>query len=483
MRLDWFYENKTWAIASDEIRQGRIGPVVAVNVEEVACADSLDALIESWRSRLHQLFGVPMEEYSHQSEATRAVLWRFGGNIIARLFLSADSCGASPALNFEVIGRDASLIFHNSSGIANIHTASGACVLREEYSGADLRGIDTKLEPVRLGVLSLEHPHSTGNHFPALEHLSHIVQVAGIYDESAKRAAPWLQKFGARFYHSRDALLNDDSINAVLITSRNDQHPADAIAAARAGKDIFCDKPIAITLPDTLALVATCREAGVRFITTYPCRFHPAIQELKQRIERGEMGQIEAIAATNHGCMYLPNAPHWVLDPQRNGGGCIIDHTVHVADLMRYLTGQEFATVRTFAASSLHDIEAEDIAMSQGTMSGGAIFQIDSSWSRKATDPMWGDLTMRVVGTQGIASFDLYNNHKVEVLLPGGVEYRYTNPLTHQHGLIFVDYQKARASGERGDNADAIDGMRTMELVFACYESARKNELVTINLN
>ncbi len=113
-------------------------------------------------------------------------------------------------------------------------------------------------------------------------------------------------------------------------------------------------------------------------------------------------------------------------------------------------------------------------------MTGGILYQIDSSWSRKGSDPAWGDVTLRVVGTDGAASLDLYNNHTVQILTPDGVQCRYPNSLGHQHGMIFLDYQAEKRSGRKGRNADEIDGLRTMELVFASYESIEAGHQVNV---
>jgi len=310
------------------------------------------------------------------------------------------------------------------------------------------------------------------------------VKVVAIADPERKRCEEWLQHFDAKYYANRDDLLADPNIDAVLITSQNWQHAADSIAAANSKKDIFCDKPISTTLEDTLAIVEACQRNGVRFMTTYPLRFHPAIQEVKQKIENGEFGEIQAIVATNHGCMYEPGVPNWVKDPEKNGGGCIIDHTVHVADVMRYLTGEEFESVRTFANSAgIKNIRAEDIAVSHGKMAGNIDYQIDCSWSRKATDPAWGDVTMRIVGSKGSASLDLYNNQRIDVYSENGLECRYPNSLCHQHGMIFLDYHAEKYKKQEKINANEIDGLRTMELVFSSYESVKKNKAVTVKRN
>ena len=333
---------------------------------------------------------------------------------------------------------------------------------------------------IRLGILSLEHPHSTGNHLPALRYIQDRVSVSAIYHDSRSDADEWLDLFGADFHQSRDELLARDDIDAVLITSRNSHHAADTIAAARAGKDVLCDKPIATTYHDTIEMVQAVRAEGVRFITTYPVRFNISVGEVRSVVESGALGEIRAVVATNHGCMYEPGVPDWVRDPAENGGGCLIDHTVHVADIIRWITGSEYETVTAMISTGLRDIPAEDVAVLHGELSNGTLFQIDASWSRKASDPMWGDVTIRVVGERGSATLDLYNNQRIELYGTDGIEHRYPNHLLREHGEIFLDYSLMREAGSTRICADEIDGLRTMELVFAAYASAesRLSEVV-----
>jgi predicted dehydrogenase len=493
MNKDWFVEEGPWEIAGETIRGGRLGRVAEVCLQEIVEAGSANNAgsavrqqVNLRKSQLAALFGPPARESALDSELAASVLLQFQDGMLITLFVDAATCGSTASLDFEVIGTRESLIFRSGGGCTGaIQTEISPGVyagrlFRRSPQVADLESWPHAAAPVRLGVISLDHPHARGNHFPALRRLGRQIQVRAIADGDQARCAPWLQLFGARYYATRDELLADREIDAVLVTSQNWRHAEDAVAAARAGKDIFCDKPIVTTSEQAADLARACRETGVRFVTTYPCRFSPEIQALRQNIRDGRLGRVQAIQATNHGCMYEPGAPDWVKDPRRNGGGCIIDHTVHVADLMRYLTGQEFADVRTFAATALHEIAAEDLAASHGTMTGGTLFQIDCSWSRKPSDPPWGDVTLRVAGTRGSASLDLYNSQKVELFGGGGVELRYSNNLCHQHAMIFLDYQAEKSSGRRGENADAGDGLRTMDLVFASYESLRQGRRVAL---
>ena len=337
---------------------------------------------------------------------------------------------------------------------------------------------------IKLGILSLEHPHAAGNHIPALKYMGDRIKVTAIYHPEEAPTKPWQELFGAKYYSTRDALLADSDVDAVLITSTNDRHADDSVAAAKAGKDIFCDKPIATSVDDAVRIAQAVAANDVIFLTTFPVRFNQAILRAKKMIDDGKLGKIRAISATNHGCMYEPGAPDWVLDPKKNGGGCIIDHTVHVADIIRWFTGEEFTTVRAEARNALRQyLKAEDIAVMHGSMSNGAVFQIDTSWSRRAENPMWGDVTIRVVGEKGRMSFDLYNNQRLEFYVGEETQLHYPHLIVKEHGDIFDDYVRHINESTPLVGADEIDGLRTIELAYAAYDSLEKGETVTINRN
>ena len=333
---------------------------------------------------------------------------------------------------------------------------------------------------IRLGIVSLEHPHVRGNHFPALRYIQDRIKVAAIAHANREEAQPWLNLFSAEYFTDRDALLSCRDIDAVLNTSRNHNHAADTIASAKAGRDIFCDKPIATTVKDAQAIVMAVHQAKVQFITTFPVRFNTSVRQLKNAIDAGEFGKIYAVMATNHGCMYEPGEPTWVHDPKQNGGGCLIDHTVHVADIIRWITGAEFANVMAKTATALRSLPAEDIAIMHGEMLDGTLYQIDASWSRRGRDPMWGDVTLRIVGAKGSASLDLYNNQRIEIYNDDGISFKYPNHLCREHGEIFLDYISSKEDGTISICADAVDGLRTIELVFAAYESAQNGKRVEV---
>jgi predicted dehydrogenase len=181
--------------------------------------------------------------------------------------------------------------------------------------------------------------------------------------------------------------------------------------------------------------------------------------------------------------MYKPKTPDWVKNPKQNGGGCIIDHTIHVADIIRWVTGQEFETVKTEAQTSFHDIEAEDVAVLTGKLSSDAIYQIDCSWSRLERDPAWGDVTFRVVGSKGAASLDVYNNRRIEVYKEKTIEFRYLDYIREDHRQIFINYLHHKEKGAPLIAADGFDGLKTMELAAAAYDSLKIRDFVKVPEN
>jgi predicted dehydrogenase len=493
MIWNWFLNGSLWEHAEDRIRRRDLGKLAEISIQAVLPAPAgpagdavLRRFLSLWERRFATLLGGPPRR-RHVLRAAGAVasMAQHARGPLVRLFADTADMGNGPRLDFEVVGKGESLLARGE-GVEGILQSRGprgtvhTRLFRDGPLGAALAGIPPRGRPVRLGVISLDHPHAAGNHFPSLELLPKHVRVVAIAEPDRRKAAPWLRRFGAVHYRDRDTMLARAGLDAVLVTSENHRHAADALAAATAGKDVFCDKPIATTLEDTLRLVRACRRRGVRFVTTYPCRFHPALMELRRWIQEGRLGRIRAICATNHGCMYEPKTPAWVMDPSRNGGGCMVDHIVHAADAIRWLTGREFCDVRAMAQTSLRKIPGEDIAVVQGRLTGGAIYQVDCSWSRKAADPVWGDFTLRVVGSRGAAWIDPYNNHHLQVFNGRGMEARYDNPLAHQHGMIFLDYKRARAEGTHGMNADAVDGLRSLELVFSAYDSLARGRTVLV---
>ncbi len=252
---------------------------------------------------------------------------------------------------------------------------------------------------MRIGMLSFAHVHADGY----VGNLRAIpdVELVGFWDEDASRAADVVRDHGLEQYGTPDELLAA-GLDGVLITSDNVSRRSLVELAAEAGVHVLCEKPIATTLEDALAMRAACERVGVRFMTAFPMRFDTSIQAVKHAVDRGDLGRLQAVNGINHSEIPMAHRA-WFVDPLRAGGGAVMDHTVHLADLLRWLTGSEVASVYAEVGNPFHPgtVEVDTAGLVTLTMRDGTFAAIDCSWSRPTTYPRWGHLKMELIGERG----------------------------------------------------------------------------------
>ncbi|MCS7460331.1 Gfo/Idh/MocA family oxidoreductase [Paenibacillus doosanensis] len=323
---------------------------------------------------------------------------------------------------------------------------------------------------VNIGVISLAHSHGR-SYFRELASMPGV-EIAGIADSDKLRAQPLADSHGASYYEDYRELLARPELDAVVICSENIHHAQLAIHAARAGKHILCEKPLGTTVPQMQAMIAASEENGVLLMTAFPCRYLPAVVQAKEAVDRGAVGDILAIKGTNRGSM--PGG--WFVDPALSGGGAVLDHTVHVMDLMRWFLGSEPARVYAEMGTLFHDLPVEDSGMVHVTFESGVIAVLDTSWSRSKSFPFWGDVTMEIIGTEGVISVDAFGQ-KNEVYSDEAGKAQWSHWGDRMDRYMLLDF--VRAVRERGQAPiSGEDGMRSAAVALAAYESVRRKASV-----
>lgn len=328
-------------------------------------------------------------------------------------------------------------------------------------------------EPMKIGMLSFAHVHAPA--YARLLTTMPDVEFVGIADEDQERGAAAARLFQCDYFTTPDELLAAAGLAAVVICAPNSQHRELAVAAARAGKHILCEKPLATTVADGQAMISACDDAGVQLMTAFPMRFSAPVIALRGMARDGAIGDIVAARTTNHGT--LP--PGWFSDPHLSGGGAVMDHTVHVADLLRWILGREFTSVYAEIDTLLHPgLAVDDAAMLVLELEGGVFASLDPSWSRPRSFPTWGDVTMELIGTRGVLSLDAFAQ-KVEVYSDTAGRARwesYAGGGDHDMLRAFV------AALHEGVPVPVtgVDGLRATEVALAAYASARRGEVVPL---
>lgn len=205
-------------------------------------------------------------------------------------------------------------------------------------------------------------------------------KLKAVADASAEAADTFAQQIGAAVA-SVDEIVEDDSIDAVLVCTPTDSH-ADLIErAATAGKAVFCEKPVSLDLGRTEACLSVVHEADARLMVGFNRRFDPSFADLKRRIGEGEIGDIEMITILSR-----DPAPPPIGYIERSGG-LFRDMMIHDFDMARFLLGEEPVEVQATAACLIDPAigaagDADTAAVLLKTASG-KIAQISNS--RRAT--------------------------------------------------------------------------------------------------
>lgn len=348
----------------------------------------------------------------------------------------------------------------------------------------------TTAQPIKVAIASFAHVHAQGYAqtllgVPGVELLASDPDGAGAPDD-APRGAELAARIGVPYVGDYDELFAW-APDAVIVTTENVHHRAIVERAAAEGVHVLCEKPIATEVADAEAMVAACAAAGVILMIAYPVRFASQFTALRQHLDAGALGDPFAIVGTNNG--KIPDSRHWFTDPALAGGGAMVDHVVHCADLIDALTGGMRArTVYAAANGILHsekDVAAETGGLVTITYESGLIATIDCSWSQPDTAATWGGLTLKVTGTSGSVEIEPFAEHVSGVGVDGDIRLGYGADIDALLLAEFLDAVRRSGPATPGraplaPQPDGAVGVRTLEIVDAARRSARAGRPVAL---
>ena len=176
-------------------------------------------------------------------------------------------------------------------------------------------------------------------HLPAYAELTDIIEVVAIADIVPERAQAAAEKYGIpHYFASVEELLENVDVDYVDICTWTAAHAPVCIAAAKAGKNILCEKPLAANLEQGLAMEKAVREAGVQFMLAVVTRYMAEAMKCRELYEQGVFGEIYAAK-----CRYVRRRgtpSGWFTDKELAGGGPVLDIGVHAIDRTWYLMGR-----------------------------------------------------------------------------------------------------------------------------------------------
>ena len=350
------------------------------------------------------------------------------------------------------------------------------------------------MRKLKAALLSFAHVHAH-SYARVLKELESVDFVA-VWDDNESRGKEAEERYKVRYYRSLDELfkLNRD-LDFVVIASENAKHYELTKYALENDVHALVEKPFTIRLDHADELIALSRKRGRYVGVCFVMRHHTSVIQAKELIDRGEIGEIVSITSTNHGtCPY--KAAHWFVEPmlsygakvplkpgdRRFRGGAVTDHTVHCADLLRWITGSEACEVFAEVGENIRrDLEVEDNALILIKFRNGVQASIDCSWSRpEDVYPTWGDVNLYILGTGGVIELESFNQQiSLASWRRGRLTYEYWGPDV-DYDLI-KDFVNAIIEG-REPKATAFDGRQATEIMLAAYESIATGKPVKLPL-
>jgi predicted dehydrogenase len=272
------------------------------------------------------------------------------------------------------------------------------------------------MEKVRFGLIGTG---TWGNVHAETYSTYYWASLAAVCDLDESRARNAADRWGAlKVYTDYREMLRDPDIDAVAVATPDFAHREPIVAAARAGKHIIVEKPLATTCQDLDQIAEAVTRAGVKFMVDFHNRWSPPLVVARNDIENGAIGEIVSAYLRLNNTLYVPlkmlswstkSSILWFLGS-------------HTVDALRFLLRDEVARVYSVSRSGVlrgKGVDVPDLYQTILEFDGGPVATIENHWIMPDTSPSYNDFKVSVVGSKGMFNMDLTHNQLIERYVEG----------------------------------------------------------------
>jgi len=297
------------------------------------------------------------------------------------------------------------------------------------------------------------------------------LKIVACFSRSAEKRQTFASKYGCRAASSYEEILEDQKIEAVINTTPNSVHRETTVAAARAGKHTFLDKPIANTVDDARALTEACRKAKVVLALGYQRRRESHFRWIKERI--GEFGKlVNAEANISRDRLGKIDLSSWRYTAQGMPGGVMLQIGIHYTDVLEYLIGPVKAVSGRFVRLVLPG-DNPDVASLVLEHENGALSTLNASYASASEYYL-----MNIYGKEASAYYDMHQG--LRFLKRGSTT---ANAVPCNKSDPIVEELEEFAAAVRGDVEPEMDGersTRSLAVLLAGIRSAKEGRRVEV---
>jgi inositol 2-dehydrogenase len=327
-----------------------------------------------------------------------------------------------------------------------------------------------------VGEMGRRHAENLRRNVPE----ARLVAIADVSHERAKQVAAELEIDHS--YNSLEAMLENKDIEAVLLATPDKFHAQTVITAARAGKDILCEKPLALNMADAHAALAEVSKAKRRLQVGFMRRYDPAYAAAMKRIEAGEIGTPVIFKSVGRDKDQPPIAAY-----ESNVNGMIFyTNTIHDFDLARWLMQDEVSSVHSYTTSTIRPevVKYGDVVASLVNLQyqKGAIGNIESY-----AQAVYGyDVRTEIVGSKGSMFIGSLDRMPAVFLSALGGEHALADHFLSRFADAYLeevrDFVKTMLS-DRAPRVSGDDGLRALAIAVAAEQSHQQSKPVTVRLD
>lgn len=292
--------------------------------------------------------------------------------------------------------------------------------------------------------------------------------VSALMVRDMKRAQTLATQFNVSAAHSGvDALIDDENVNAVYVSSPVNLHHKHVLRVAQAGKHVLCEKPMGMTVAECEEMMDVCEKSNVHLQVCFVLRGWDIYHQIRHKIQVGDFGDIVEIKA--HLAKWTPfDDGGWRLDPSQSGGGVLMDMGAHYFDLFRFLLG-DFEQVACMGSSKVFGWAVEDSAFVIARFQNGTHATMGLSFGI----PHNGNV-LEIYGTKG----SLFLGSNLRMVTKSGETVEDVCFPDYYSGLLtnFADCVRGKAT----PIASGLDGLRNIQIIEAAYESGKTGKIVSL---
>jgi len=317
---------------------------------------------------------------------------------------------------------------------------------------------------------------STNQSAPALQKTEHS-RLAGIVTGSPEKAKVWRQRYdiperNVYTYDTIAKMADNPDIDVVYVVTPNAQHADQTIAAAKAGKHVFCEKPMAVSVEECQRMIDAVKAAGRKLGVGYRCRFEPHHLELIRLAREKEFGDLRVIES-NFG-FPLGDPTQWRIKKALSGGGALMDVGIYSLQATRYISGEEPVLISAFETKTdpKKFVDVDETMTWQAKFPSGVIGNCTTSFNSA------GMGRIRAYAQRGSFGLDpAFNYGGIKGSRSDGKPLEF--PAT-DHFAAEIDEFSQCIVNDKPSKVSGEEGLRDIKIMMAIYESARTEKIVRL---